>query len=49
MPSAIPALLRAILVWALIMLGESAHGVLRRLAGPAQRQSLRGRGSRNGA
>lgn len=31
MPSAIPALLRAILVWALIMLGESAHGVLRRL------------------
>lgn len=31
MPGPLSALLRALLVWLLIMLGESAHGALRRL------------------
>lgn len=31
MPAPVTALLRALLVWLLIMLGESAHGALRRL------------------
>ena len=31
MPAPLPALLRALLVWLLIMLGESLHGALRRL------------------